>query len=186
MEQSHVSTQAVSLNQQPNMQPEPKPLLRGWLHAGAFLTTTLFTIILVIRTTADPARMVSLLIFGLSTMELYGVSALFHIGRWSPRTQRTLRALDHANIFVLIAGTYTPICFNVLSGGLRVGMLITIWLLALGGITNAIFTAKQPRWLAPVLYVSMGWVAIVAAPAFLALLPRVVSGLMVLGGIFYT
>lgn len=186
MNRVHLANSAERGNDLSQVQIAPKPLLRGWLHAAAFLTATLFTILLLVRSAYDPARQLSLLIFGLSTMELYGVSALYHIGPWSPPIKSTLRAIDHANIFVLIAGTYTPICFNVLSGGMRIGMLITVWMIAMGGIISAIFTARLPRWLAPVLYVGMGWVAIIAIPTFLTLLPWIVTALLALGGIWYT
>src|SRR5215472_5277602 len=78
-----------------------KPLLRGWFHAAAALAAVGFTIALGLRAHADATRMVSLLVFGLAMIELYAVSALYHIGSWSPTRRRVLRALDHANIFVL-------------------------------------------------------------------------------------
>src|SRR6266478_4313236 len=73
-------------------------------------------------------------------------------------------------IFVLIAGTYTPLCFNILSGWLRITLLVVIWLLAVLGVSLSIFTLKLPRWVTASLYISMGWVAILALPAFLAIL----------------
>ncbi|MCA1598679.1 MAG: hemolysin III family protein, partial [Chloroflexi bacterium] len=104
-----------------------KPLLRGWLHAGAAVAACVFTVALCWRSRADPPRLVSMLIFGLSMIELYGVSALYHIGNWTDAARGRLRALDHANIFVQIAGTYTPLCFNVLSGPTRTTILGAIW-----------------------------------------------------------
>ena len=95
----------------------PKPLLRGWFHAGAAVAAVLFTGLLVWASGHDTPRLISMLIFGLSMVELYTLSAIYHIGAWRPPVRRVLRSIDHANIFVLIAGTYTPICFNVLTGG---------------------------------------------------------------------
>src|SRR4051812_49033521 len=97
-----------------------KPLMRGWSHALAALASLVLTIALCWQSRADLPRLISLLIFGLSMLELYTISALYHMGRWGARPNRVLRAIDHANIFVMIAGTYTPLCFNLLSGWLRV------------------------------------------------------------------
>jgi channel protein (hemolysin III family) len=91
-----------------------KPLMRGWSHALASLASLVLTIALCWQSRADFARLISLLIFGLSMLELYTISALYHIGRWGPRPARVLRAIDHANIFVMIAGTYTPLCLHQL------------------------------------------------------------------------
>src|SRR5579883_2612533 len=168
----------------------PKPLLRGWFHAGAALVSLALTVALCWATRHDPPRMISMLVFGLSMIELYTVSAVYHIGtgHWSAKTARRLRALDHANIFVLIAGTYTPLCFNVLSGWLRPTLLITIWLLAaLGvGLTAFPLTLRLPRWVNAALYIAMGWVAILALPAFLAVLPWPFVATLILGGVLYT
>lgn len=163
-----------------------KPLLRGWFHAVAAVGAVIFTVIACWRTHMDMPRLISLLIFGLSMIELFSVSALYHIGSWREPLRRKLRALDHANIFVLIAGTYTPLCFNVLSGWVRPALLITIWLLAALGIGLATLTLHTPRWVTASLYVGMGWVALLALPAFVAVLPWPALALLLLGGILYT
>ena len=163
-----------------------KPLLRGWSHALATVAAIIFTVILCLRSQADPPRLVSMLIYGLSMIELYTVSAIYHIGRWSERPRRTLRALDHANIFVLIAGTYTPLCFNLLSGWIRPTILILIWALAIIGVTLATLTLHTPRWLTASLYIAMGWVVIFALPAFLAVVPWLAITCFLLGGVLYT
>lgn len=164
----------------------PKPLLRGWFHAAGALVSLIFTIILVWVSAYDPPRMISMLVFGLSMVELYTVSAIYHIGRWQPRVHRVLRSLDHSNIFILIAGTYTPLCFNVLDGWLRVATLVTIWALALGGVILAVFKLNLPRWVGSVLYIGMGWVSIFALPALVQLLGWGPVLLLMLGGVFYT
>src|SRR5712691_1932242 len=119
----------------------------------------------VLAEPGDIPKLISMLIFGLSMIELYTISAIYHIGKWSERRRRLLRAIDHANIFVLIAGTYTPLCFNILSDWLRITILNVIWTLALVGIASSIFTVKLPRWANAALYVAMGWVVILAIPA---------------------
>ena len=134
----------------------------------------------------DIPRMISMLIFGVSMIELYTVSAIYHIGNWPASQRRVLRTIDHANIFILIAGTYTPLCFNVLSGWFRIVMLLLIWLLAILGVCLSFFTLKLPRWLLAALYVGMGWVAILALPVFITKLPWIALATLALGGILYT
>src|SRR3984893_12462047 len=163
-----------------------KPLLRGWFHAVAAACAVALTVVLCWLSRGDIPKLISMLIFGLSMIELYTISAIYHIGKWSEPRRRLLRAIDHANIFVLIAGTYTPLCFNLLSGWLRPAILITIWLLAAIGIGMATFTLHTPRWLTASLYVVMGWVVVIALPAFLAVVPWTAVALLLLGGILYT
>ncbi len=164
----------------------PKPLLRGRFHAAAAVAAVLLTIALCWQSRTDPPRLLSMLIFGLSMVELYVVSAVYHIGRWRPTTSRRLRALDHANIFVLIAGTYTPLCFNVLSGWLRPAILALIWALAVAGVALATLTLHTPRWLSTALYVGMGWVALLALPAFARSLGWGAVTVLLAGGGLYT
>ncbi len=160
--------------------------MRGWSHAVAAMASIVLTVILCVLSRQDIPRMISMLIFSLSMIELYTVSAVYHIVTWSPAKRRVLRAIDHANIFVLIAGTYTPLCFNILTGWLRITILIVIWTLALVGIVSSIFTLKLPRWANAALYVAMGWVVILAIPAFLAVLPWISVAILFLGGLLYT
>lgn len=163
-----------------------KPFLRGWFHAVAAICAVIFTITVCWRSRADLPRFISLLIYGMSMVELFTVSALYHIGTWRDPVRSRLRALDHANIFILIAGTYTPLCFVLLSGWLRSAILIVIWALAVVGIGLATFTLHTPRWVTASLYVCMGWVVILALPAFLTVVPWKAIALLLLGGILYT
>lgn len=163
-----------------------KPLLRGWSHAIAAVAALMITILLCWLSRNDGPRLISMLIFGLSMIELYTMSALYHILPWSVAKKRMMRAIDHANIFVLIAGTYTPLCFNILSGWIRPAILIAIWSLAVLGISLSLFTLKAPRWLTAALYVCMGWVVILALPAFLVVIPWQAIATLLLGGVLYT
>jgi len=163
-----------------------KPLLRGWFHAFAALGAVGLTIGLCWRSAPDLPRLFSMLIFGLSMVFLYSVSAIYNIGNWGGPVGRVLRSLDHANIFLLIAGTYTPICFNMLNGWVRPALLLTIWLLAAGGIILAIFTTKVPRSARTVLYIAMGWVGLLALPAISEALAWEAIGLLFIGGLLYT
>jgi hemolysin III len=163
-----------------------KPLLRGWLHAGAALIALGFTAVLGWRSWSDWPRLISLLVFGASMVELYTMSAIYHIGHWRPQVLRRLRALDHANIFVLIAGTYTPLCYNLLDGWLRWVILVSIWTLAVAGVTATSIFPQMPRWVGTSLYISMGWVAVLALPGFWQALPAAALGLLATGGALYT
>ncbi|GCF10665.1 PAQR family membrane homeostasis protein TrhA [Dictyobacter arantiisoli] len=165
-----------------------KPLLRGWFHAVAAVAAVILTIVLCWYSRADVPRFLSLLVFGLSMIEMYTVSAIYHIVHWEPQQRRIWRSLDHANIFVLIAGTYTPLCFNILSGWVRIVLLITIWLLALAGVIFALFpyALRLPKWFSASLYILMGWIVILALPAFLQVLPWSFIFTLLSGGILYT
>src|SRR5260370_30352314 len=150
--------------------PAIKPLLRGWFHAVAAACAVALTVVLCWLSRGDIPKLISMLIFGLSMIELYTISAIYHIGTWSEPRRRLLRALDHANIFVLIAGTYTPLCFNILIGWLRITLLVVIWLLAVFVFSLSIFKLKLPPSITALLYISLSSLAILALPAFLSVL----------------
>jgi hemolysin III len=166
--------------------PAVKPLLRGYLHAGAAVAAALGTIVLMALSAGDRPKQISLLIYGASSVWLFGMSALYHIGVWDPRRRALLRRLDHANIFVLIAGTYTPIALNVLTGGWRVGILSTVWGLGLAGMILVASVLHLPRWVTVSLYVATGWVALAAIPEIVGRLGGGGLLLLVLGGLLYT
>lgn len=167
-------------------QARVKPLLRGWSHAVAAVASLALTATFLARSWSDPPRLLSLLVFGLCMTELYTVSAVFHIGRWQPPRFRLLQAMDHASIFLAIAGTYTPFCFIVLDGWPRVALLALVWALAVLGISLKIGMSRMSRGLSTGLYVAMGWVAVLALPAFWAALPGAALALLALGGALYT
>ena len=125
--------------------------------------------LVVLLATAASARRVDQLVafgvFGLSLISLYTASSLYHLLPLSPSGVAKLRRLDHMSIFVLIAGTYTPFCLLALEGTWRWGLLSLIWVLALCGVLLKLLWMDAPRWLSVVLYLGMGWVALIAAPA---------------------
>jgi hemolysin III len=163
-----------------------KPLLRGWLHAGAAVVAVICTILLGVASASDHAKQISLLIYGASSILLFGWSALYHLGNWSPPTRNLFRRIDHANIFVLIAGTYTPIAFNTLTGGWRVALLAIIWSLAALGMIAAAPALRIPRPVMVGLYVAMGWVALAFLPQIASTVGLAAIGLLALGGVLYT
>ncbi len=163
-----------------------KPLLRGYLHAAAAAAAVVGTVALLMLTVDDRPKQLSLLIYGASSILLFGWSALYHIGAWSIRQRALLRRIDHANIFALIAGTYTPIVFNVMTGWWRIGILSVVWILAIVGIAVAAPAVHMPRWITASLYVATGWVVVLAMPEIVTQVG--VGGLLflLLAGILYT
>jgi hemolysin III len=163
-----------------------KPQLRGWFHAVAALAAIGVTACMLAATVHDLPRLISVLVFGLSLIALYLVSAIYHIGSWQGRTATVLLAVDHANIFLLIAGTYTPICVNVLSGWTRLAALVLVWVLALTGIASSLATLRVPRWLLTGLYLGMGWGSLLLLPSVIQALPLEATLLLIGGGLLYT
>jgi hemolysin III len=167
-----------------------KPLLRGWLHLAAFPLSVLAGATLIVLAPPGRAR-ISATIFSLTAVLLFGVSALYHRGNWSPRVHATLRRLDHANIFLIIAGTYTPFTVLLLPDGPARTLLWLVWGGALVGVLFQVLWVGAPRWLYVPVYVALGWVAVVYLPDFLDggiapfTLVVVGGGLYTLGGIVY-
>ena len=131
-------------------------------------------------------HIVSFSIYGASLILLYSASTIYHTIDISPKITKILRKIDHMMIFILIAGTYTPICLIALEGFWRWGMLIGIWALALIGIFIKAFWMTAPRWLSTLFYILMGWLAVIAIVPLVHSLP--VGGIvwLVFGGLFYT
>jgi hemolysin III len=113
-------------------------------------------IILVIAGAGSIARQISLAVYGLCLVLLFAVSASYHRGPWSPRTRRIWGRLDHATIFLAIAGTYTPVVVNVLKGWPSIVLLVVIWVLAGSGVIVATTGIPLPRWVTVVLYLGVG------------------------------
>jgi hemolysin III len=164
----------------------PKPLLRGWSHAVAALLAVAGLVSLVLITRHDPAKLVSMTIYGVGLVLLFGVSATYHIFNWPPRVKDWLRRADHATIFVFIAASYTPLVFNILSGWWRAGVLIAIWICAVIGVMGAAPFLRIPRLALASIYLSMGWLAVVALVPLTAALGWAAAILMALGGLQYS
>ena len=164
----------------------PKPRLRGWSHlVGAFLAVA-GTGVLLLLSRDQPAKLVTMLIYGASMVILLGVSGVYHVGTWRPRVRAILRGIDHANIFLFIAASYTAIVYNALTGYWRVGILVTIWLLAVVGMATLTGALTLPRWALAALYVGLGWVGVVAIPQIAQVLGLPALLLIVVGGLLYS
>src|SRR5215210_1487124 len=162
--------------------------INGITHAAGGLLAALGLGVLL-ATAASSGRLDQLVafgVFGLSLIALYAASALYHLLPLSPSGVARLRTLDHMAIFVLIAGTYTPFCLLALDGAWRWGLLALIWSLALCGVSLKLFWMGVPRWLSVVLYLGMGWVAVIAAPALLRAVPAGGMAWVLAGGLAYS
>lgn len=162
-----------------------KPLLRGWIHAGMAPLVAAASVVLVVLSPTTPAR-VSNLVFGASAVLLFGTSAVYHRGRWSPRVAGILRRMDHTNIFLIIAGTYTPLSVLLLDWPTKRNLLVIVWSGALAGLLMRVFWLGAPRWLYVPIYVALGWVAVWFLPEFAAAGGMGVLWLVIAGGIAYT
>jgi hemolysin III len=132
------------------------------------------------------SRTVSLVVYGLSTSAVFGVSAAYHIGNWPPSVRQRLRSLDHAGIFVLIAAITTPYLMHVLGGWERSAVLLAIWLQALLGVIFIGHTLRLPRWAHTGLYYTMGWPAVVILTQLIGALPLVTLALILLTVALYS
>src|SRR3712207_4075014 len=138
---------------------EVKPRLRGWLHLVTSPLTVAAGIVLVAMSPTPMARTGSAVFAGTAAL-LFTVSAIYHRGHWGPRTWAFLRRFDHANIFLLIAGSYTPFALLLLEGRSRVELLSVVWGGALLGVAFRVFWTGAPRWLYTPVYIALGWAAV--------------------------
>ncbi len=162
-----------------------KPKLRGWLHLGAFPLVVVAGTALVALAPAGRAR-VACAIFAGTAAVLFGTSALYHRGNWSPRTEKLLKRLDHSNIFLIIAGSYTPFTILLLPPDQARVLLWIVWSGALAGVAFRVFWVGAPRWLYTPAYVALGWAAVFYLPDFLRTGGSAILTLVILGGALYT
>ncbi len=167
------------------MTPLIKPRLRGWLHAGMFPAALIAGVFLTAFASSTQAR-VACAVYTLTACLLFGISALYHRGNWSPRANAVLRRLDHANIFLIIAGTYTPFTILLLEGARQQVLLWVIWAGAITGIAFRIFWVGAPRWLYTPCYLALGWTAVFFMPDFLRSGGIAVLCLVIAGGVLYS
>lgn len=162
-----------------------KPRLRGWIHAGTFPFAVAAGIVLIALAPTLEGK-ISASVFALSACLLFGVSAVYHRGNWSPRTDAVLRRLDHTNIFLIIAGTYTPLAVLLLPPDRSTVLLTIVWSGALVGLLARVFWLNAPRWVYVPVYLALGWVAVAYMGQFWATGGPAVVWLIIGGGIAYT
>lgn len=161
-----------------------KPSWRGWIHAGTFPLAIVLGIVLISVAHGASAK-ASSTVFVLSSLLLFGVSALYHRFNWHDRARGVLKRLDHANIFLLIAGSYTPITVLALPHDKSVLLLWMVWVGAGLGILFNVFWIGAPRWLYVPLYLLLSYAALIFIADFFAA-NAVMMTLILAGGVFYT
>jgi hemolysin III len=168
-----------------NLRRPPTPRLRGWFHEVAFFVSIPAGIALIALARGAAAE-VSAAIFAIGLTGLYGVSAIYHRRRWSARTERIMKYLDHSMIFVLIAASYTPITLLALRPAMGITLLVLAWVGAVAGIVVTIARLERWRGLGLAMYLALGWLAVVAAPQLARSLSLPELALLVAGGLLYT
>ena len=176
------------MSDEPEKRKRFREPVNGFTHLAGGLIASVGLIVLL-ATAARAGRtdqLVAFGIFGFSLIALYTASALYHLLPLSPAGVARLRRVDHISIFLLIAGTYTPFCLLALDGSWRVGLLGLIWGLALCGILLKLLWMEAPRWLSVALYLGMGWVAVIAAPALFRAVPAGGMAWVLVGAVVYS
>lgn len=165
-----------------------KDPVSGLTHLAAALLSVAALVLLVYYAVrvGTAWHVVAFAIFGASLILLYTASSLYHLLPLSERGTRILRRLDHIMIFLLIAGTYTPVCLVPLRGGWGWSLLVTVWTLALAGVFLKLFWLQAPRWLSTGIYLFMGWLIVIAIWPLVQNMPLGALVWMGIGGLFYT
>jgi hemolysin III len=160
--------------------------VNGLTHLFAAAAALTGVAVLLVLSRDDTQRLISLLVYGFSLVLMFSASAAYHLIGKGPRLNALLRRLDHSAIYLLIAGTYTPICLYYFSGFWREPLLWIIWSMAALGILLKIFVVNTPRWITAGIYLIMGWTALAGIQEILAQLPAGALTWLFLGGFFYT
>ena len=163
---------------------EKRPTWRGWIHAGMFPLAIVAGVILISLADGAVAKTASA-IFTVTSLLLFGNSALYHRFDWKPKAKMLLKRIDHANIFLLIAGTYTPLALLALPPSKGVLLLSLVWIVALLGILFRVLWIGAPRWSYVALYLGLGFVAVMYVGDLFAADPAMMA-LVFIGGLFYT
>lgn len=161
-----------------------RPRLRGWLHVGMAPVALLAGLVLVVLAPSQNGR-ITAAVFTVTAFMLFTTSAVYHRGSFSPRTTDLLKRLDHSNIFLIIAGSYTPFAL-LLPRDQAVTMLLIVWSGAIGGVLFRVLWVSAPRWLYVPIYVALGWVAVFYLGPLWKYGGAVVLALIVTGGLLYT
>ena len=162
-----------------------KPLLRGWLHLVCFFLAIPAGVAVILL--ADGAKAsIGAAVYAVGMVALFGVSGSYHRGRWSAAARRRMQQLDHATIFVMIAGSYTPLCLVALQGWVAPVMLVAAWVGASIGVILAFQGGRRSRIAKGTLYIALGWVSVFATPQLVSHLDPAELVLIAVGGVLYT
>ena len=164
---------------------EIKPKLRGWLHAATAPLALISFLVMLVLADSQVAR-AGAAVFMVSALMLFGVSAVYHTVPWRERAKRVMKRLDHSNIFVMIAGSYTPFSLLLLEKSQMLTLLGLVWGGALLGVLFKVFWLTAPRWVYVPLYLALGWAALIYLPDFYAAASTTVFVMLSVGGALYT
>lgn len=162
-----------------------KPKLRGFFHQAAFFLS-LGACGILISLAKNFNSLISLVIYSFGVVTLFGVSALYHRRQWSPYHRQWMRRLDHAAIFIMIAGTGTPLCLLAISETGGKTLLVLIWGAAFLGVMQTLFWIKAPKYLSAILYLAMGWLAAPYISELKVALGNLSVSLILIGGVIYS
>jgi hemolysin III len=162
-----------------------KPRLRGWLHLVTSPLALASGLVLIVLAPTGPATLAAAAYVGTAVV-VFTTSAVYHRGKWSPRVEQWLKRFDHANIFLLIAGSYTPFAVLALRGDVRVAVLAGVWSLAVLGALFRVLWVEAPRWLYTPMYIGLGWAAALIVPQLLHGAGVTAFVLIAVGGFCYT
>ncbi len=165
--------------------PIAKPFLRGHFHQAAFFYAFGAWTVLITKTN-DSTEVIAVLLYGLGLLGLLGISSLYHRIHWQPSARTWMRRLDHSAIFLLIAGTFAPICLLGMNEESGHKLLTIAFGLGALGIVQSVLWINAPKWLSAILYVAMGWLAAPYIGEFKASLGLVNVVLLLVGGVIYT
>jgi hemolysin III len=163
-----------------------RPLLRGVLHEIAFWCSLAAGALLIATAGDGRHSRLGAVVFATSVTACFGASALYHRVTWRPRAASWMRRVDHSGVYLLIAGTYTPVSLVALSGHWRSAVLGVVWTGAAVAIVARFVCVAWSRWLAAAIGISLGWIAVVALPELVGSLPTAAVVLLVVGGLAYT
>ncbi len=163
-----------------------KEPVNTWTHFITFLAGIIGLGLLIVLSRDNSSKLITMTIYGVSILVLFGASTLYHWIKTTPEKERLLRKLDHISIFLLIAGSYTPVFYYGLDGIWKWAMLGAIWVLALVGIVLKVFFLDVPRSVSTAFYISLGWMALIPFFKLVQSFPLEALILMFLGGVSYT
>jgi hemolysin III len=162
-----------------------KPRLRGWFHQVAFFVAIPAAAVLIAVSRPGKARAAAV-IYGVAVIALFGVSSTYHRWGWGEVARRRMKRADHGTIFVMIAGSYTPVCLVVLHGALGISLLVAVWVGAITGLVLAITGIAERPGVGFSLYLTLGWLAIIGLPQLVSRGTTLQVTLLVVGGLVYT
>jgi len=163
-----------------------KEPVNTWTHLIPFVAAIIGLMFLISISKNSISKLITMTIYGLSVIVLYGASSLYHWVRTTPQTELLLKKVDHISIYFLIAGTYTPVFYYGLVGTWRWAMLASVWTLAIVGMVLKICFIHAPRYVSSIFYVSLGWIALIPFVQLIKHLPIEAIILMAIGGVAYT